>query len=107
MRLIYEKLDDNPYKAFCISNGYNGCGKKHKMNIGSCILKSLTKMVSNPMCKGMLLYVNSCCCLVNIELIYLLISYISPQLASESLWLCSKEMWWCSVGHRAGAFYTS
>ena len=50
--LIADKKGAKPFSAYCISHGYSGCGKKHKMSIGSRVLKSLTKMVQNAMSKG-------------------------------------------------------
>ena len=38
--------------AYCVSHGYSGCGKKHKMTIGSRVLKNFTKMVKFSMCQA-------------------------------------------------------
>ena len=50
--IVAEKKSVIPFKAYCISHGYAGCGKKHNMGIGSRVLKQLTKMVQSSMCRG-------------------------------------------------------
>ena len=60
LRLIEEKVSVSPFSAFCISHGYSGCGKKHKMTVGSRVLKQLTKMVQSSMCRGMCMFCQPC-----------------------------------------------
>ena len=50
--IIAEKKNVSPFRGYCISHGYAGCGKKHTMGVGSRVLKQLTKMVQSSMCKG-------------------------------------------------------
>ena len=44
--------------AYCFSHGYSGVGKKHKMTIGSRVLKNFTKMVKYPMCQTRIIFRN-------------------------------------------------
>lgn len=59
LNIIEAKKKVSPFKSFCISHGYAGCGKKHKMGIGKTVLKQLTKMVQYSLCKGKFVYHSS------------------------------------------------
>ena len=52
LSIITAKKKVSPFRSYCISHGYAGCGKKHNMGKGSQVLKQLTKMVQSSMCKG-------------------------------------------------------
>ena len=50
--LVKGKKNWKPLSVYCISHGYSGCGKKHKMNTAKKVLKQLTKMVQHKLCKA-------------------------------------------------------
>ena len=56
MTIIMEEHNIEPFRAYCISHGTAGCGKKAKMTVGAGVVKHAGAMVKHSLCKARSLF---------------------------------------------------
>lgn len=56
MSILKEKYNIDPFRAYCISHGTAGCGKKAKMTVGAEVVKHAGAMVKHSLCKARIVF---------------------------------------------------